>query len=951
MRFVPALTSMFDSSQSVPPAHVQRRGRLALTALAAAAGLAVAAAALAQVPAGPPGEVYLDAPATDGQYQQADPSSRIATLTAVDGNLSFAPAGSDDWAAAGLNRPITTGDRLWLDHGGRAELHAGTVAVRLGGATAASILNLDDSATQVKLTQGTLQLRVRALPPGQTVEVDTPNLAFVPREPGDYRLDVAPDGSTTTVTMRHGSAVVYGDSRSIELQRGDRMRFAGTDLADAGGGGAPEDAFDRWTAARDAREDASPSARYVPREMPGYAALDGYGDWQEDPGYGAVWFPRVVSAGWAPYSAGHWAWIAPWGWTWIDDAPWGFAPSHYGRWAYVGSRWGWVPGPRVRPCYAPAVVAFVGASGPNWSVRVGSGPGVAWYPLGPRDAYRPVYRASPTYVARINRVTVNNIVMGDRRPPPYANRNVPGAITGMPARNFVEGRPAHGMHRDEWRNLPAGEARGAPPVAPVKSSLVGSAPMRPLPPQARPGFERQAIAARPPGRPATDDLARRFAREGGVVPGAGPAWRGGNERRPGRDVQRAPDVRMSQAAIAARDHTPPQPRAGRGDADGPARGDRGDRNYSNAPGEPWRGNGRGQSSRPDEARGFVGQPGQPGGPADAQRQAQGMQREQQQALQRQQMEQQREQQRALREQQRQGPDLQRQQHEAQQRDAQQRQWQDQARDQQRQQDQQRMQQRQWADGQDRPDPARQSQDMQRQRFEQQRQMQDAQQQRQMQEPQQQRQMQESRQRQTQDVQRQQMEQQRQSEAQQQRQMQESRQRQAQDTQRQQMEQQRQSEAQQQRQMQESRQRQAQDIQRQQMEQQRQSEAQQRQAADQQRQQVERQRQMAEQQRQMQEAQQRQAEAAQRQQMAQQRQMQEQQRQAQEQQRQQAMQRQQAEQQQRHMQEQQRAAQEQQRATQEQQRHQQDQQRQMQERQRQQMEQQRQQQQQQQRAQN
>ncbi|WP_316156686.1 DUF6600 domain-containing protein [Cupriavidus sp. BIC8F] len=951
---------MFDPSQSSRPARGQLRGRLALTALAAAAGLAVAAAAQAQVPAGPPGQAYLDAPATDGQYQQADPSSRIATLTAVDGNLSFAPAGSDDWAAAGLNRPITTGDRLWLDHGGRAELHAGTVAVRLGGATAASILNLDDSATQVKLTQGTLQLRVRALPPGQTVEVDTPNLAFVPREPGDYRLDVAPDGSTTTVTMRHGSAVVYGDNHSIELQRGDRMRFAGTDLADAGGGGAPEDAFDRWTAARDAREDASPSARYVPREMPGYAALDGYGDWQEDPGYGAVWFPRVVSAGWAPYSAGHWAWIAPWGWTWIDDAPWGFAPSHYGRWAYVGSRWGWVPGPRVRPCYAPAVVAFVGASGPNWSVRVGSGPGVAWYPLGPRDAYRPVYRASPTYVARINRVTVNNIVMGDRRPPPYANRNVPGAITGMPARNFVEGRPARGMHRDEWRNLPAGEARGAPPVAPVKSSLVGSAPMRPLPPQARPGFERQAIAARPPGRPATDDLARRFAREGGVVPGAGPAWRGGNERRPGRDVQRAPDVRMSQAAIAARDQAPPQPRAGRGDADGPARGDRGDRNYSNAPGEPWRGNGRGQSSRPDEARGFVGQPGQPGGPADAQRQAQGMQREQQQALQRQQMEQQR----ALREQQRQGPDLQRQQHEAQQRDAQQRdaqqrQWQDQARDQQRQQDQQRMQQRQWADGQDRPDPARQSLEMQRQRFEQQRQMQDAQQ-RQMQEAQQQRQMQEAQQqRQMQEAQQQRQMQ----EAQQQRQMQESRQRQAQDVQRQQMEQQRQSEAQQQRQMQESRQRQAQDIQRQQMEQQRQSEAQQRQAADQQRQQVERQRQMAEQQRQgqemqrqrfeqqrqMQEAQQRQAEAAQRQQMAQQRQMQEQQRQAQEQQRQQAMQRQQAEQQQRHMQEQQRAAQEQQRATQDQQRHQQDQQRQMQERQRQQMEQQRQQQQQ--RAQN
>ncbi|QRQ85659.1 branched-chain amino acid ABC transporter substrate-binding protein [Cupriavidus oxalaticus] len=854
---------------------------MTLSALAAAAALAVAAAALAQVPA--PGQPYLDAPMADAPVAQADPSARIATLTAVEGNLSFAPAGSDQWAATGLNRPVTTGDRLWMDTGGRAELHAGTVAMRMGGATAASILNLDDDTTQVKLTQGTLQVRVRALPQDQTVEIDTPNLAFVPREPGDYRLDVAPDGSTTTVTMRHGSAVVYGDSRSIELQRGDRMRFAGTDLADAGGGPVAEDGFDRWTAARDAREDASPSARYLPREMPGYAALDDYGDWQEEPAYGAVWFPRVVSAGWAPYSVGHWAWIAPWGWTWIDDAPWGFAPSHYGRWAYVGSRWGWVPGPRMRPCYSPAVVAFVGGgSGHGWSsVHVGGGPGVAWYPLGPRDAYRPAYRASPSYVARINRVTVNNFMRGDRgRPAPYANRNVPGAITGMPARNFVEGRPVRGMHRAEWRNLPAGEARGGPPVAPVKSSLVGAAPRRQLPPQARPGFERQAIAARPPGRPATDDLARRFAREGGVVPGAGPAWRGAPEQRPGRpgrpgrEAQPMPDVRMSQAALAAREQPP---RAGRADPpQGPLQGPDG-----------WRGNGRGQSSRPDDARGFAGQP-------DAQRQAQAMQREQQQAR-----------------------ELQRQQQEAMAR---------------RQQEQQRAQQRQWADGQDRPDPARQSQDMQRQRFEQQRQMQEAQQ-RQAQDAQQ-RQMQESRQRQAQDAQRQQMEQQRQARDAQRQQMEQ--QRQARDAQRQQMEQQRQARDAQRQQV--DQQRQAAEQQRQQVERQRQMAEQQRQGQEMQRQRFEQQRQMQEaQQRQAQEAQQRQAQAAQRQQMEQQRQMQEQHRQAQEQQRQQAMQRQQAEQQQR-------AAQAQQRQMQEQQRHQQEQQRQMQDRQRQQMEQQRQQQQ-------
>jgi hypothetical protein len=87
-----------------------------------------------------------------------------------------------------------------------------------------------------------------------------------------------------------------------------------------------------------------------------------------------------VTADWAPYRDGHWAWVDPWGWTWVDDAPWGFAVSHYGRWANIGNRWGWVPGPaRTRAYYAPALVAFVG--GNNFSVSVSSGNvgAVGWF--------------------------------------------------------------------------------------------------------------------------------------------------------------------------------------------------------------------------------------------------------------------------------------------------------------------------------------------------------------------------------------------------------------------------------------------------------------------------------------------------------------------------------------------------------------------------------------------
>ena len=51
-----------------------------------------------------------------------------------------------------------------------------------------------------------------------------------------------------------------------------------------------------------------------------------------------------MPVGWAPHSESRWVWIEPWGWNWVDDEPWGFAPCHYGRWARVDDRWGWVPG-------------------------------------------------------------------------------------------------------------------------------------------------------------------------------------------------------------------------------------------------------------------------------------------------------------------------------------------------------------------------------------------------------------------------------------------------------------------------------------------------------------------------------------------------------------------------------------------------------------------------------
>src|SRR5439155_9088293 len=189
---------------------------------------------------------------------------------------------------------------------------------------------------------------------------------------------------------------------SYRLTEGQQGTFSGTeqltyDIAGIGG----SDSFTQWSLSRDERFERSRSRQYVSEEMTGYEDLDDYGQWRNVGGYGNVWSPSGVGGDWAPYRDGHWAYVSPWGWTWVDDEPWGFAPFHYGRWAFLESRWCWVPGPvEAVPVYSPALVAFVGGGG--FSIGVGIGGGVGWFPLAPGEVLVPWYRTSPRYVQNVN---------------------------------------------------------------------------------------------------------------------------------------------------------------------------------------------------------------------------------------------------------------------------------------------------------------------------------------------------------------------------------------------------------------------------------------------------------------------------------------------------------------------------------------------------------------------
>jgi hypothetical protein len=386
--------------------------------------------------------------------------------------------------------------------------------IRLNANTGFSFLNLDDNTVQIQLTSGSINLRVRRLDQNDAYEIDTPNLAFSVTQPGSYRVEASEDGAYSVVSIREGGGEATGNGQTYTLHVGQRGTFSGTDTlnADVINIGGP-DQFDSWANSRDHRYDQSRSAQYLSHDVVGYEDLDDNGDWRNDSNYGHVWFPNRVAAGWAPYHEGHWDWISPWGYTWVDDSAWGYAPFHYGRWVTVGGRWGWVAGPvAVRAVYAPALVVFVGGGGGGFGGNVG------WFPLGPREVYVPSYHVSRAYENRINisNTTVNSATITNVYNTTivnkgttitnvtYANRNVQGAVTVVPQRAFASAQPvARAAVAVNAQQIAAAPVSARVAVAPTRESVLGAkaatANHVTAPPAAV--MNRQVIAKRTPPPP------------------------------------------------------------------------------------------------------------------------------------------------------------------------------------------------------------------------------------------------------------------------------------------------------------------------------------------------------------------------------------------------------------------------------------------------------------------
>lgn len=368
----------------------------ALLTVATLAAFSTGASAQTVLQTDPPGQ----AEATGNGVMETEPPGRVGRVSLVQGQVEIGGDVGSESSAAVVNWPVTTRNLVTTSPGARTEIRIGSTSIRLDGDSSLEFTELDDDSLRLRLHFGSASIRVMNSEVVPEFQLRTAQATVRLTQPGRLRVDADRVPDTSLVSVLDGEAQVDGAGASLTVRTGRAAEVRDEDVRTQQ---ARRDEFDDWALTRDQTLVAEQSSRHIGTEMTGYEELDRYGSWSTHSDYGTLWTPTVVASDWTPYRDGQWSYIAPWGWTWVDNAPWGYAPFHYGRWVQVHNRWAWAPGRlERRPVWSPALVGWVG--GGNWSVGFASHDLHAhgWYPLSPYDRYVPGYRLSSERLRRLN---------------------------------------------------------------------------------------------------------------------------------------------------------------------------------------------------------------------------------------------------------------------------------------------------------------------------------------------------------------------------------------------------------------------------------------------------------------------------------------------------------------------------------------------------------------------
>ena len=285
-----------------------------------------------------------------------------------------------------INLPLAEGDQLVTRSAGRAEVEladgnrvqiAGESGVRFDALAGEQGSGAEESA--LTLLEGSIAVETGTFAGNRAFRVDTPDASVYVTSGAQARINLDPHRGTTVIARR-GTFDVQTRAGSIPVEAGQYVIVRGDDQPELARGTFSRDRFDVWVAQRSEtilQAHNSASARYLNDEAydEDVAVLDHYGSWDYSPTYETnVWRPDV-SSDWSPYSDGYWDYT-PAGATWVDNAPWGWFPHHYGNWFFDAGFGSW--------CWSPASIYS-----PGWVYWGFSGGYTGWCPIGYYSYYAP----------------------------------------------------------------------------------------------------------------------------------------------------------------------------------------------------------------------------------------------------------------------------------------------------------------------------------------------------------------------------------------------------------------------------------------------------------------------------------------------------------------------------------------------------------------------------------
>src|SRR5882724_2098254 len=227
------------------------------------------------------------------EQAQSEPSSGVARISLIHGDVSTQRGDSGDWATAALNQPMVSSDKISTGANSRAEvqLDHGNI-LRLGDNTQASVAGLSRTQIQIQVERGLIDYTVFKGTEAE-VEIDTANVAIRPgQKDGIYRVEVNSEGETQVI-VRKGTAEISTPQGNTQVEKGQMVtvRGGGDDtqykLAEA----PSKDSWDSWNSDRDRLIYDAQSWRNTNRYYVGSEDLDAYGRWVTVPDYGPVWSP------------------------------------------------------------------------------------------------------------------------------------------------------------------------------------------------------------------------------------------------------------------------------------------------------------------------------------------------------------------------------------------------------------------------------------------------------------------------------------------------------------------------------------------------------------------------------------------------------------------------------------------------------------------------------------